>query len=252
MVGYAPGAGIAHTFAMRKDEGTAPRWLWLFAQPKPANMMTPPSFAGLISRASLSRADLILSKERDVRLALSCWYQLLGDVLPVSGHGRSFRPAATRAMGAAGAVAIAEHDVQMLCQSAPGSMVFVPAVIEAEPGVRSPFPRPTRAAASRRERVCRPQVWMSSKARSTEEYILAVSEAGIHDIECPAPVAVGMGALVQVGKAPANLEEAREATLPKKAAERMERSFLSELPPFDAPSGDLSVAGVPLVRGIRL
>lgn len=55
--------------------------------------------------------------------------------------------------------------------------------------------------------------------------MLTVTEPGVYGIKCTPHFAMGMVMLVQVGDAPANLDAAKAAKLPKKAQERMNKAF---------------------------
>lgn len=49
-----------------------------------------------------------------------------------------------------------------------------------------------------------------------------MTEPGLYGVKCTPHFAMGMVALVQVGDAPANLEDAQTAKMPKKARERLD------------------------------
>lgn len=122
----------------------------------------------------------------------------------------------------AGAGFAAEHEVKMLNKGEAGMMVFEPAYVKAEPGDVVRFVPTDKSHNVEAIKEILPEGVEHFKSKISEEYALTVNEAGLYGVKCTPHFAMGMVALVQVGEAPANLEAAQNAKLPKKARERMD------------------------------
>ena len=125
---------------------------------------------------------------------------------------------------ASGAFA-AEHEVKMLSKGDTGSMVFEPAFVKAEIGDTIKFVAAAKSHNVESIEGMLPAGVEAFKSKVNEDFTLTVTEAGVYGVKCTPHFGMGMVALIQVGDAPANLEEAKGAKLNKKAAERFEPLF---------------------------
>lgn len=126
---------------------------------------------------------------------------------------------------AAGAASAAEHEVKMLNKGEAGNMVFEPGFVRAEPGDTIRFVPSDKSHNVEAIKGMLPAGVEAFKSKVNEEFVLTVTEAGVYGVKCTPHVSMGMVALIQVGDAPANLEEAKAAKLPGKAKDRMEAAF---------------------------
>ena len=122
----------------------------------------------------------------------------------------------------AGAGFAAEHEVHMLNKGQAGAMVFEPAFVKAEPGDTIHFIPTDKSHNVEAIKEILPAGVEPFKSNISEEYTLTVTEAGLYGVKCTPHFAMGMVALIQVGDAPANLDAAQTAKLPKKARARMD------------------------------
>ena len=125
----------------------------------------------------------------------------------------------------AGAASAAEIEVQMKNKGDAGNMVFEPAFVRAEVGDTIKFVPTDKSHNVESIKGMLPAGVEAFKSKTNEEYVLTVTEAGVYGIKCTPHVSMGMVALIQVGDAPANLEEAKGVKLPGKAKDRMEAAF---------------------------
>ena len=116
----------------------------------------------------------------------------------------------------------AEHEVRMMNRGAAGTMVFEPAYVKAEPGDVIRFVPTDKSHNVESIKEILPEGVETFKSKVNDEFSLTVTEPGLYGIKCTPHFAMGMVALVQVGEAPANLEAARTAKMPRKARERMD------------------------------
>lgn len=116
----------------------------------------------------------------------------------------------------------ADHEVHMLNKGQAGAMVFEPAFVRAEPGDTIHFIPTDKSHNVEAIKEILPAGVEPFKSNISEEYTLTVTEAGLYGVKCTPHFAMGMVALIQVGDAPANLDAAQTAKLPKKARERMD------------------------------
>lgn len=126
------------------------------------------------------------------------------------------------AMGLAGAVSAAEHEVHMLNRGDAGAMVFEPSFIKAEPGDVIRFLPTDKSHNVEGIKDMLPEGVEIFKSKINEEYELTVTEAGLYGVKCTPHLAMGMVMLVQVGDDPANMAALTDGKLPKKARERMD------------------------------
>ena len=121
-----------------------------------------------------------------------------------------------------GAAFAAEHEVHMLNKGAAGTMVFEPAFVKAEPGDTIHFIPTDKSHNVEAIKEILPEGVEVFKSKINEEYVLTVTQPGLYGVKCTPHFAMGMVALIQVGEAPANLDAAKTAKMPKKARERMD------------------------------
>ncbi len=102
-----------------------------------------------------------------------------------------------------------------------GMMVFEPAFVKAAVGDAIHFV-PTDMSHNAETIVGMvPDGVAHSIGGMNKEMVLKIGKAGLYGIKCKPHFSMGMVALVQVGKAPANLAAVRAAKLPPLAAKRM-------------------------------
>ena len=119
----------------------------------------------------------------------------------------------------------AEHEVHMMNKGAAGTMVFEPAFVRAEPGDTIRFIPTDKSHNVEAIKEILPEGAAPFKSKVNAEYILTVTAPGLYGVKCSPHVAMGMVALIQVGDAPANRDQAITAKLPKKARERMDAAL---------------------------
>lgn len=122
----------------------------------------------------------------------------------------------------AGAGFAAEHEVHMLNKGEAGVMVFEPAFVRAEPGDTIRFIPTDKSHNVESIADILPEGVEAFKSKINDEFTLTVNEIGLYGVKCTPHFAMGMVALIQVGDAPANLEAAQTAKMPKKARERLD------------------------------
>lgn len=128
-------------------------------------------------------------------------------------------------LGLAAPAFAAEHEVKMLNKGETGSMVFEPAFIKAEPGDVIRFIAEDKSHNVESINGMLPEGVEKFKSKLNENFELTVTEPGVYGVKCTPHFSMGMVALIQVGDAPANLEEAKATKTNKKAAERFEAAF---------------------------
>lgn len=129
-------------------------------------------------------------------------------------------PALCLALGAPGYAA--EYEIHMLNKGEAGAMVFEPAFVKAAPGDTIHFIPTDKSHNVEAIAEILPAGVGTFKSKMNEDYTLTVTEPGLYGVKCTPHFAMGMVGLVQVGDAPANLDAAQSAKLPKKARERMD------------------------------
>ena len=133
-----------------------------------------------------------------------------------------FLAAPALVLALSGTAFAAEQEVQMLNKGEAGMMVFEPAFVKAEPGDVIHFVPTDKSHNVESIKEILPEGVETFKSKINEEYSLTVTEPGVYGVKCTPHYAMGMVALIQVGDAPANLEAAKTAKMPKKARERMD------------------------------
>lgn len=137
----------------------------------------------------------------------------------------SFLAVPALVLALAGTALAAEHEVKMLNKGEAGMMVFEPAYVRAEPGDVIRFVPTDKSHNAESIKEVLPEGVETFKSKINEEFELTVTEPGLYGIKCTPHFAMGMVALIQVGDAPANLEAAQTAKMPKKARERMDAAI---------------------------
>ena len=134
----------------------------------------------------------------------------------------SFLAAPVLLLALAGTGFAAEYEVEMLNKGEAGTMVFEPAFVRAEPGDVIHFVPTDKSHNVESIKEILPEGVETFKSKINDEFSLTVTEPGLYGVKCTPHFAMGMVALVQVGDAPANLEDAQTAKMPKKARERLD------------------------------
>jgi len=134
--------------------------------------------------------------------------------------------AAATAVALAGQPALAaNHDVLMLNKGDAGTMVFEPALIQVAPGDTVTFLPTDKGHNAETIKGMLPDGADPFKGKMGKEVVVTFDVPGAYGIKCAPHLAMGMIALVVVGDAPANLEAAKTAKVPKKVKERFEPLF---------------------------
>lgn len=119
----------------------------------------------------------------------------------------------------------ANFEIQMLNKGEAGSMVFEPAAVQVAPGDTVTFVPTDRGHNAETIADILPAGAEAFKGKMGDEVVVTFTEPGAYGIKCAPHFGMGMVALVVVGDAPANLEAATTAKLPKKARERMDAAI---------------------------
>lgn len=126
--------------------------------------------------------------------------------------------------GAAPAMA-ANFDIKMLNKGEEGAMVFEPAFVKVAPGDTVTFLATDKGHNAETIKGMIPEGAEPFKGKTNEEIVVTFTVPGAYGIKCLPHFAMGMVALVVVGDAPANLEDAKAVKMPKKVQERFEPLF---------------------------
>lgn len=105
---------------------------------------------------------------------------------------------------AASHTAAAEHTVQMLNRGPEGAMVFSPAFIQAQPGDTIRFVPHDPGHNAETVAGMLPMGAPAQRGAMGREFALRVSRPGLYGVKCSPHFSMGMVALIQVGRAPAN------------------------------------------------
>jgi pseudoazurin len=132
--------------------------------------------------------------------------------------------AAVLLLGATPAMA-ANFEVQMLNKGEAGAMVFEPALTKVAPGDTVTFLPTDKGHNAETIKEILPEGAEPFKGGTGKEVVVTFTAPGVYGVKCAPHYAMGMVALVVVGDAPANLEAAKTAKVPKKAKERLEPLF---------------------------
>jgi pseudoazurin len=115
-----------------------------------------------------------------------------------------------------------DYVVHMRNQGAAGAMVFEPAYVKAMPGDTVHFLPTDPGHNAETIPTMLPVGVASTKGAMNKEFVLTATVPGLYGIKCQPHYAMGMIALVQVGKGPSsNLAAANAAKLPPFAKKRM-------------------------------
>lgn len=119
--------------------------------------------------------------------------------------------------------AIAEdHQVQMLNKDAEGRvMQFEPAFLKIAPGDTVTFLATDKGHNSESIPTLMPEGAEPWKGKINEEITVAFDVEGFYAYKCQPHLGLGMVGLIQVGDAPAALDEAEVAKLPQRAEDRL-------------------------------
>ena len=126
---------------------------------------------------------------------------------------------------AGGAAHATEHTVRMMNKGESGAMVFEPAAIAVAPGDVVHFLPTDKSHNVEAIKGMLPEGVKPFKSKVNEAFALTVTEPGYYGVKCSPHFSMGMVALIHVGDGAANLEAAKAAKLPAKAAERMKAAF---------------------------
>lgn len=111
--------------------------------------------------------------------------------------------------------------VHMQNQGKDGMMVFEPAFVKASVGDTVHFVPTDKSHNAETIEGMLPEGIAHTVGGMNKEMTLNIEKPGVYGIKCKPHYAMGMVALVQAGKAPANLEAAKAVKLPGLAAKRM-------------------------------
>lgn len=138
--------------------------------------------------------------------------------------------AATLFAGAITPAFAANHEIQMLNKGTEGAMVFEPAQVQVQPGDTVTFIPTDKSHNAETIKEILPEGAEPFKGKVNEKITVTFTEPGAYGVKCLPHIGMGMIALVVVGDAPPNLDEAKDAKLPKKARERLDAA-IAELAP---------------------
>lgn len=136
--------------------------------------------------------------------------------------------AATAALSTTGAEA-EEHVVKMLNQSAGKYMQFEPAFVKAAPGDTVKFVPADKTHSAETIKEMWPEGAAPFKGAINQEISVKLEKEGIYGVKCMPHYAMGMVALIQVGK-PTNLDTAKAFKAPSGAAKHFEELFTKVTP----------------------
>jgi pseudoazurin len=118
----------------------------------------------------------------------------------------------------------AEIEVHMLNKGAKGVMVFEPDFIKAAPGDTIKFVPVNPGHNVESIKGMLPDGVEPFKAKPSQEYTLTITKEGIYGVKCTPHYAMGMVALIEVGK-PVNLDAAKAAKQAGKAKAKFAELF---------------------------
>ena len=127
--------------------------------------------------------------------------------------------------GAASPAFAANHEVQMLNKGADGAMVFEPAQVQVAPGDTVTFIPTDKSHNAETIKEILPEGAEPFKGKINDEIVVTFTEPGAYGVKCLPHLGMGMVALVVVGDAPPNLDQAKDAKLPKKARDRLDAAI---------------------------
>jgi pseudoazurin len=140
--------------------------------------------------------------------------------------GRSLvASAAAIFMLATAPVVAANYEVKMLNKGDAGTMVFEPALTTIAVGDTVTFVPTDKSHNAESINDILPEGAEPFKGRISKEVVVTFTVPGVYGIKCAPHLGMGMVALVVVGDAPPNVEQAFAAKLPKKARDRLDAAM---------------------------
>jgi pseudoazurin len=119
-------------------------------------------------------------------------------------------------MTMAGGALAAEVEVKMLNKGAEGLMVFEPALVKIEPGDTVKFVASDKSHNAESIKGMLPEGAAPFAGKMNEDVVVTFDKAGVYGVKCMPHYAMGMVALIVVGK-PDNLDAAKAAPQSGKA-----------------------------------
>ena len=123
---------------------------------------------------------------------------------------------ATAVVLMAGGALAAEVEVKMLNKGAEGLMVFEPALVKIEPGDTVKFVASDKSHNAESIKGMLPEGAAPFAGKMNEDVVVTFDKAGVYGVKCMPHYAMGMVALIVVGK-PDNLDAAKAAPQSGKA-----------------------------------
>ncbi len=123
-----------------------------------------------------------------------------------------------------GAAQAADHQVQMLNKGEKGAMVFQPDFIVAAPGDTVTFVPTDKGHDAESIKDMVPEGAQPFKGKMNEQITVTLDKEGVYGVKCTPHYAMGMVALIVVGK-PTNLEQAKTVKQAGKAKKVFEGLF---------------------------
>jgi pseudoazurin len=121
--------------------------------------------------------------------------------------------------------AAANFEVHMLNKGEAGAMVFEPALTKVAVGDTVTFIPTDKGHDAETIPEILPDGAEKFKGKMGQEIVVTFTVPGAYGVKCAPHFSMGMVALIVVGDAPANLEQAKTAKMPKKARERMDAAI---------------------------
>lgn len=112
------------------------------------------------------------------------------------------------AVALAGAANAAEHEILMLNKGERGAMVYEPAFVQAAPGDTVRFVPTDKGHNAETIKGMIPDGAEPFKSKFNQEITVTLDREGVYGVKCAPHYAMGMVALIQVGK-PVNVEAAK-------------------------------------------
>jgi pseudoazurin len=140
-------------------------------------------------------------------------------------HIRTIATAAALLAFAAMPATAANFEVHMLNKGEAGTMVFEPALTKVAVGDTVTFIATDKGHNAQTIPEILPAGGESFKGAMGKDVSVTFTVAGAYGVKCAPHVGMGMVALVVVGDAPANLDQAKTAEIPKKARDRMDATI---------------------------
>lgn len=127
--------------------------------------------------------------------------------------------------GLIGHAAMAEQfEVKMLNKGEKGTMVFEPDLVRAQVGDTVKFIATDKGHDAQSIKGMLPEGVEAFEGKINEEIVVTLTEEGVYGVRCKPHYGLGMVMLIVAGE-PVNLDEAKKAKNPKKAAALFEELF---------------------------